>query len=57
MLLALATEVVEIDRAVIAATPTTTTRMPAMTAEAAFVPCALDGMRQTFRSSAPRDRW
>ena len=29
---------------------TTTTRMPAMTALAALVPCALDGMRQTSRS-------
>ena len=36
---------------------TTTTFMPAITADAAFVPCAEDGMRQTVRSSSPRERW
>ena len=34
---------------------TTTTRIPAITADAAFVPCAEDGMRQTSRSVSPRD--
>ena len=37
--------------------PTTTTRMPAITALAALVPCALAGIRQTVRASSPRDRW
>ena len=36
---------------------TTTTSMPAITALAAFVPCALEGIRQTVRASSPRDRW
>ena len=36
---------------------TTTTRMPAITALAALVPCALAGIRQTVRPSSPRDRW
>ena len=36
---------------------TTTTRMPAITALAAFVPCALDGIRHTSRSAAPFARW
>ena len=36
---------------------TTTTRMPHITALAAFVPCALDGIRQTLRSTSPRERW
>ena len=36
---------------------TTTTSMPAITALAAFVPWALDGIRQTVRSSSPRERW
>ena len=36
---------------------TTTTSMPAITALAAFVPWALEGIRQTVRSSSPRDRW
>ena len=56
VLLALGAEVVEIDRPVVQAA-TTTTRMPAMTADAAFVPCALEGMRQTSRRASPRDRW
>ena len=34
--------------------PTTTTFMPAMTALAGFVPCALLGIRQTFRWASPR---
>lgn len=36
---------------------TTTTFMPAMTALAALVPCAEDGMRQTVRCSSPLARW
>jgi hypothetical protein len=36
---------------------TTTTRMPAITALAAFVPCALDGIRHTSRWACPRERW
>jgi hypothetical protein len=36
---------------------TTTTFMPAITALAALVPCALAGMRQTVRSCSPRERW
>ena len=36
---------------------TTTTRMPAITALAALVPCALDGIRQTSRCGSPRARW
>ncbi len=36
---------------------TTTTRMPAITALAAFVPCADDGIRQTSRCDSPRERW
>src|SRR5258705_164062 len=36
---------------------TTTTRMPAITALAALVPCALDGMRQTSRCDSPRSWW
>jgi len=56
VLLALTSEVLE-DRPVPSVSaPTTTTRMPAMTAEAALVPCALDEMRQTFRPFSPRDR-
>ena len=34
---------------------TTTTRMPAMTADAALVPWADDGMRHTSRCASPRD--
>ena len=37
--------------------PTTTTFMPAITALAAFVPCADAGIRHTVRCSSPRDRW
>jgi len=36
---------------------TTTTVSPASAAEAAFVPCADDGMRQTVRWVSPRDSW
>jgi hypothetical protein len=36
---------------------TTTTLSPAITALAAFVPCALDGIRQTVRLVSPRLRW
>ena len=36
---------------------TTTTFMPASTADAAFVPCADDGMRHTVRSRSPFARW
>ena len=36
---------------------TTTTRMPAITALAALVPCALLGMRHTSRSLFPAARW
>ena len=36
---------------------TTTTWSPAITALAAFVPCALEGMRQTVRAWSPRLRW
>jgi hypothetical protein len=31
--------------------------MPAMTALAAFVPCAETGIKQTSRWSSPRERW
>ena len=40
-----------------AAVLTTTTLSPAMTAEAALVPCALAGMRQTRRWPSPRAWW
>ena len=40
-----------------AAVLTTTTRMPAITALAALVPCALAGIRQMVRPSSPRERW
>ena len=36
---------------------TTTTCMPAIAAEAALVPCAELGIRQTVRWSSPRLRW
>ncbi|WP_259370517.1 hypothetical protein [Streptomyces sp. SCUT-3] len=36
---------------------TTTTFMPAITALAALVPCAEEGMRQTVRCSWPLARW
>ena len=36
---------------------TTTTFMPAITAEAALVPWADDGIRQTLRAPSPRARW
>ena len=36
---------------------TTTTFIPAITAEAALVPWADDGIRQTRRSVSPRDAW
>jgi hypothetical protein len=36
---------------------TTTTRIPAITELAAFVPWALLGIRQTSRSGAPVLRW
>jgi hypothetical protein len=36
---------------------TTTTFMPAITAEAALVPWALAGIRQMFRPSSPCARW
>ena len=39
------------------AVATTTTFMPASTAEAAFVPCAEAGIRQTVRWASPRERW
>ena len=35
---------------------TTTTFSPAIVADAAFVPCAEDGIRQTVRPSSPRAR-
>ena len=31
--------------------------MPAITADAALVPCALDGIRQTVRAPWPLARW
>ena len=37
--------------------PTTTTCSPAITALAAFVPWALDGIRHTVRWSSPLARW
>ena len=49
-------QVVEVDGAVLVAS-TTATRMPAMTALAALVPCALEGIRQTSRSVSPREWW
>ena len=36
---------------------TTTTRMPAITADAALVPWAELGMRHTSRAGSPRDAW
>jgi hypothetical protein len=36
---------------------TTTTRMPANAADAALVPCALDGIRQMSRCGSPRLAW
>ena len=36
---------------------TTTTRMPAICADAGFVPCADAGMRQTLRWPSPRLAW
>ena len=36
---------------------TTTTFIPAITAEAALVPCAEAGIRQTVRSPWPLARW
>ena len=36
---------------------TTTTFMPAITADAALVPCAEEGIRQTVRCSSPLARW
>lgn len=36
---------------------TTTTRIPASAADAALVPCALDGIRQTSRWDSPRLAW
>ena len=36
---------------------TTTTCMPAITAEAALVPCADDGIRQILRSVSPLASW
>ncbi|COY68887.1 Uncharacterised protein [Mycobacterium tuberculosis] len=36
---------------------TTTTRMPAKAADAALVPCALDGIRQMSRCGSPRLAW
>ena len=36
---------------------TTTTFIPAITAEAALVPWADDGIRQTRRSPSPLARW
>ena len=45
----LGAQVVEVDVAVRRGTPTTTTRMPASAADAALVPCALDGIRQMSR--------
>ena len=40
-----------------ASVATTTTSIPAITALAALVPWALDGIRHTRRSSSPRARW
>ena len=40
-----------------AAALTTTTFIPAITAEAALVPCAEDGIRQIRRSLIIRDSW
>ena len=40
-----------------ASVATTTTRKPASTADAAFVPCALDGMRQMSRSGLAVGAW
>ena len=34
---------------------TTTTFIPAITADAAFVPCALDGIKQIVRALSPRE--
>ena len=48
--LALRAQVVEVDRAVRRRPSTTTTFMPAITADAALVPCADDGIRQTLRA-------
>ncbi len=56
VLLALRGEVVEVDVAVLGA-PTTTTRIPAITADAALVPCAEDGIRHTSRASSPLATW
>ena len=53
MLLALGAQVVEVDARRRSAALTTTTRMPAITAEAALVPCAEDGIRQTSRAASP----
>ncbi len=36
---------------------TTTTFIPAITADAALVPWAEDGIRQTLRAPSPRSRW
>ncbi len=36
---------------------TTTTFSPASTADAAFVPCADSGIRQTVLAGSLRDRW
>ena len=40
-----------------ASVPTTTTLRPAMTADAALVPCALAGMRHTRRLVSPLAWW
>ena len=42
-------QVVHVDVAMVVAVATTTTSMPAITALAALVPWALDGIRQTVR--------
>ena len=57
MLLAQGPQVVEVDRSVGSPAFTTTTCIPAITAEAAFVPWADDGIRQTVRPSSPLARW
>ena len=50
-------QVVHVDVAVRRRSPTTATRMPAITALAAFVPCADAGIRQMSRPLSPRARW
>ena len=56
MRLALGAQVVEV-HAPSSAAFTTTTRIPAITAEAALVPWAEDGIRQTSRAVSPFAWW